>query len=271
LPETHSRTDKKPPVPPPVSAPAEPPPLPPDVETLETLSPLAWAGRGARHAISVPGVVLFAGYIGLGGLLHGVGFPFFAGMLSTLLIWALPAQVILAGGIGAGTALPALALAIGLSSLRLLPMTVAIAPFLRGHRRNFWAELLCSHYVAMTFWVEGLRLLPKIPGEGRVAFALGLGNALLAISLAGTAAGFFLAGELPPILAAGLLFLTPVSFSLMMIRNAGHDLMDWLALAAGLLSVPFVVGLSGGADLMISGIGGGTVAYLIGRFLRRRA
>ncbi|MEP9367016.1 AzlC family ABC transporter permease [Xanthobacter sp. VNH20] len=257
-------------MPPSFPAPAEPPPQPPDLVPALHRTTLGWAGHGARHAISVPGVVLFAGYVGLGGLLHGVGFPFFAGMLSTLLIWALPAQVILAGGIGAGTALPALALAIGLSSLRLLPMTVAIAPFMRGHRRSFWAELLCSHYVAMTFWVEGLRLLPKVPGEGRVAFALGLGNALLAISLAGTAAGFFLAGELPPALAAGLLFLTPVSFSLMMIRNAGRDLMDWLALGAGLLSVPFVVGLAGGADLMISGIGGGTVAYLIGRFLRRR-
>ncbi|MFG1464815.1 AzlC family ABC transporter permease [Xanthobacter sp. DSM 24535] len=216
-------------------------------------------------------MVLFAGYVGLGGLLHGIDFPFVAGMLSTLLIWALPAQVILAGGAAAGTALPALALAIGLSSLRLLPMTVAIAPYMRGHKRNFWLELLCSHYVAMTFWVEGLRLLPKLPSEGRLAFSLGLGNALLFISLAGTAAGYVLAGELPLRLAAGLLFLTPVSFALMMIRNAGRDLLDWLALAAGLASVPLVIGLAGGADLMISGIGGGTLAYLVGRYLRRRA
>lgn len=228
-----------------------------------------WYLQGARTALSVPGLVLLAGYVGYGGLLQAVDFPFFAGLVSTLLIWALPAQLILIGGLATGTGLVAIALAVMLSSLRLLPMVVSIAPYLRGTRRNTALELLCAHFVAMTVWVEGQRLLPKMPAEGRVPFVLGLGNALICISLLGTACGFIMAGELPKHLAIGLLLLTPISFSILMVRGAA-GVTDWMALALGFFTTPFVAGLSGGMDLMLSGIGGGTVAYVIGRMVRKR-
>lgn len=231
--------------------------------------PLGWFAHGVRCAISVPGFVLFFGYIGYGGLLHGVGFPLIAGVLSTFFIWALPGQVIMVGGLVSGTALPAVALAVALSSIRLLPMVVSIAPLMRGPRRSLAVDLLCAHFVAMTVWVEGQRLLPHLPLKGRTPFVLGLGLMLLVFSMTGTAAGFLLAGELPSSLAAGLLFMTPMSFTLLLIRGA-RDTTDWLALAFGTLTAPFVVGMSGGADLMITGFGGGTAAYLVGRWWRSR-
>lgn len=233
-------------------------------------STLGWFLHGARHGVSVPALVLFASYTGFGALLQGVGFPLGAGVLSTLLVWALPAQVILVGGLVAGTALPALAFAIALSSMRLLPMVVSVAPYMRGPRRSLLTELVCAHYVAMTLWVEGLRLLPHMPGEARVPFTLGLGNTLISISMAGTALGYLMAGSLSGPLAAVLLFLTPLSFSVLMVRNAGA-LTDWLALAAGFFIMHFTVTLGGGLDLLIAGVGGGSLAYAIGRWHRRRA
>jgi len=232
-------------------------------------SPLGWFLNGAWHGISVPALVVFASYTGFGALLHGIGFPLGAGLLSSLLIWALPAQVILVGGLAAGTALPALAVAVGLSSMRLLPMVVSVAPYMRGPRRSLPLELLCAHYVAMTVWVEGLRLLPHLPGEARVAFTLGLGNALLCASLVGTVLGYQMAGQVPAPLAAGLLFLTPLSFSVLMVRNAA-TLADALPLVAGFAIMPLTLGLDGGLDLLIAGVGGGTIAYTIDRIRRRR-
>lgn len=241
-------------------------PLPaasPEIEA-EFHSPRGWVLRGVRHAVSIPTLVLLASYIGFGALLRGSGFPIGAGVLSTLLIWALPAQVILVGGVVTGTALPALALAVGLSSMRFLPMTMSIAPYLRGTRRNLLVEVLCAHYVAMTMWLEGLRLLPHLPAEARLPFAMGMGNTYLGVSVLGTALGFFLAGEVPPLVALGLLFLTPLSFTILLVRNARIP-SEWLALAAGFGIAPFTVSLGGGLDLMIAGIGGGTLAYFIGR------
>lgn len=219
--------------------------------------------------ISVPALVLFASYLGFGAVLESVGFPIGAGLVSTLLVWALPAQLILIGGVAAGTALPALALAVGLSSMRLLPMVVSIAPYMRGPGRSLWRELLCAHFVAMTVWLEGLRLLPHLPGTAREPFVLGLGSMLVGVSVAGTLAGHAVAAELPGPLAAGLLLLTPLSFTILMVRNATLPT-DWLALAAGVSIAPLTLQLAGGMDLLIAGIGGGTLAFLGGRLLERR-
>lgn len=248
------------------------PPVSGDPDGMSVSSPrgpFGWFAHGGRCAISVPGIVLFAGYVGYGGLLHGVGFPFFAGVLSTFFIWALPGQVIMVGGLATATALPAVALAVALSSIRLLPMVVSIAPLMQGARRSLWKDLLCAHLVAMTLWVEGQRLLPHVPLNGRRPFVFGFGMMLLAFSMAGTATGFLLAGELPAPMGAALLFMTPLSFTLLLIRGA-RDATDWLALAFGMVTAPFVVGMSGGADLMITGFGGGTAAYLVGRWWRSR-
>lgn len=241
------------------------PPPRPDVHH----PPVVWFLKGVRTAASAPALVLFASYLGFGAVLQGMDFPIGAGIASTFLVWALPAQLIMVGGLAAGTALPAVALAVALSSMRLLPMVVSVAPYMRGPRRSLVWELVCAHYVAMTVWLEGLRLLPHLPGDARVPFTLGLGNALIAVSCLGTLTGFTMAGEVPLSLAAGLLLLTPLSFTVMMVRNAAAPT-DWLALAAGLVLMPLTLGLEGGLDLLITGVGGGTLAFAAGHVLERR-
>lgn len=221
-----------------------------------------------RGATAVPGLVLIAAYIGFGGLAHGLGIPFAPTLVSTLLVWALPAQVILVGGLGDGTALPALALAVGLSGVRLLPMVVSLMPLMRGRRPRLWLELICAHFVAVTMWVEALRQLPAVPTEGRPAYALGLGSGLTLMCVAGTTIGFYLMSGLPGPLAVGLLMLTPISFSILLVRNAAIP-MDWFAIAAGAVLAPLVAGSPGGLDLFWSGVGGGTIAFLAAEGLSR--
>ncbi|MDQ0510653.1 AzlC family ABC transporter permease [Ancylobacter amanitiformis] len=222
-------------------------------------------------ACAVPGFVLVATFIGFGGLMHDVGFPILAGLLSTLLVWALPAQVILVGGLGAGTSLPALALAVCLSGVRLMPMVVALMPLMRGPRPRLWRELLCAHFVAVTMWVEGFRLLPDVPEHARPVYSCGLGVGLTTLSMAGTAFGFYLTNALPGPLAVALLLLTPISFTILLVRNA-RQAVDWLAIALGAAISPLVANSPGGLDLFWAGVGGGTLAFLVARYgLRRRA
>lgn len=220
--------------------------------------------------MSAPGIVLFATYVGFGGLAHGIGFPLVATLLSTLLVWALPAQVILLGGLAAGNSLPAIALAVCLSGVRLLPMVVAILPLLRGRRARLGMELAGAHFVAVTMWAEGFRLLPAVPAAGRPMFGIGLGCGLVAMSTIGTGLGYQLTGALPGPLAVALLLLTPISFSILLVRNAATRT-DWLAIALGLALAPLVAGAPGGLDLFWSGVGGGTLAFVIGRLWKKRA
>ena len=76
--------------------------------------------------------------------------------------------------------------------------------------------------------------------------------------------GYYLAAELPPLLAGALLFLTPMSFLLSTARNA-KAMMDKLALVLGLLLGTILTATHVQLDLMWTGIGGGTLAYVIHR------
>ncbi len=80
-----------------------------------------------------------------------------------------------------------------------------------------------------------------------------------------TAIGFGLAANLPPLLAAAILALTPLTFLLSTARNA-HRLVDKLALALGLALYPLVQLLHTGVDIMISGVVSGTIAYAVHRW-----
>ena len=232
---------------------------------------LRWFFQGVWASFSVPGCVLVATFIGFGGLLHDIGFPIGAGVLSTVLIWALPAQVILVGGVASGASLPTLAIAVCLSGVRLMPMVVSLMPLMRGSKPRLLSELVCAHFVAVTMWVEGFRLLPKVEADGRPAFAIGLGAGLTTISAAGTALGFFLTHNLPGPLAVALLLLTPISFAILLVRNSRTPV-DWLAIGFGAVLSPLVANSSGGLDLFWSGVGGGTLAFLIARYgLGKRA
>lgn len=244
------------------------PPIPPAPAADSHTHHARWFFAGLRGSLHAPGMVLFATFIGFGGLAHGIGFPFWATLISTLFVWALPAQVILIGGLAAGNSLPAVALAVGLSGVRLMPLVVSMLPLLRGRRPHLVTELICAHFVAVTMWAEGFRQLPKVPVPERPAYGIGLGAGLTIHSTIATAIGYQLTGALPGPLALALLLLTPISFSILLVRNASSRT-DWLAIGCGLVLAPLVAGAPGGLDLFWSGVGGGTLAFIIGRLWRR--
>jgi predicted branched-subunit amino acid permease len=221
--------------------------------------------RGIRDALSLPAWVVGLSLLGVGGLARDVGHPAGAALLSTLLMWASPAQVILYGGIAAGAALPAIALAVCLSSIRLLPMTMSVLPLLRRPGHGIAVQLLAAHYVAVTVWVESLRRLPSMPEEQRFSYFLGFANATLAVSSLLTYFGYYLAGALPTPFAAGLLFLTPVFFTISLSAGA-RNVAGWSAIGMGFLVTPlFTMTIGRDFDLLATGVFGGTAAYLIGR------
>ncbi len=84
--------------------------------------------------------VLLGNYIGIGALAYEFGFSLPWMMLSTLLIWAAPAQVILISTLTTATLLE-VAIAVGLSSVRFLPMVAALVPVLK--RRSARGRSTC--------------------------------------------------------------------------------------------------------------------------------
>ncbi len=212
--------------------------------------------------------MLFGTFIGVGAFAHDSGFTLGWALASTLLIWAGPAQIILIATAHAGATSLESALAVTVSGIRLLPMVVAVLPMLRSSGTKTRQLLLPAHLVAVTVWVESFRLLPHVPRERRIAFMNGLGGGLVALSTVATGIGFGLAANLPAILAAGILALTPLTFLLSTARNA-HRLVDKLALAFGLALYPVLSLLHTGVDIMICGVTAGTLAYGVDRWRKR--
>lgn len=234
------------------------------------LTPAGWYRRGLRQSAALPAVILAATFIGIGSVCADFGMPLAWALLATLLIWAGPAHLILVNGLGTGGTWLAVGLTVGLSSVRLLPMVVSLLPYLRaGKQRHPLIMMLCAHMVAISLWVEGLRLLPGIDAEGRVPFFLGLATGLLTSATLATAAGYGLAGIIPHAFAAALLFLTPIFF-LLSLFTTSRALSDQLAIGIGFFGLPLATLAGDGLELLWAGLGGGTLAYGLARLRRAR-
>lgn len=221
--------------------------------------------RGLRVAFSVPAAVLFATALGFGALARDGGFTIGHAAFLTASMFAMPNQVILVDQLARNETIAAAALAVTLTAVRLLPMTVTVVPLLRGLRRRPLLELVAAHFVAITTWLEGNRRLPGFPAELRLAHFLGLGVAVAAVMLAGTLIGYGVAAGLPPLLTAALLFTTPLYFILSLIATS-RSTMDLAAVALGCGLAPLFYLLVPGFDLLVTGLVGGTLAHLWGRF-----
>lgn len=234
-------------------------------------SPSAAFGNGVKSALlSVFSIVLAGTYLGLGALAHDFGFTEWWFALSTVLVWAAPAQVILLSSLGTGATVVQAAVAVTLSAIRLLPMLVALLPLLRSKGTRFRDLLLPTHFTAISMWVESLRLLPGIALEFRIPFCNGLGVGYMGTALVFGFLGYYLAAGLPPLLAATLLFLTPMSFLMSTARNA-RMLVDWAAFGLGLVIGPLLVWYHVELDLMWTGVIGGALAYGLHRLRRAHA
>jgi predicted branched-subunit amino acid permease len=154
--------------------------------------------------------------------------------------------------------------------MRFLPMTLAILPLMRRPGQGLVTQIAAAHLVAVTTWVEGLRRMPKMPVPDRLPYFLGFALACIAVSAAATYVGFFLVGALPVPLAAALLFLTPVFFSVSLVAGA-QGTGDWTAILLGVgLAPAFNAVLGKDFDLLATGLIGGSAAYLVGRGRRGR-
>ena len=220
--------------------------------------------RGLGVALTVPGLILLASCFGFGALARDAGLSLFNAGLMMATLFALPAQVAFLDQLARGASLIAGAIAVTLTGIRLLPMVVTLMPLIRGETRPGVRTFVAVHGIAITAWMEGFRRLPAIPEELRLTHFLGISTGLILISVVGTLGGHIAAGALPTLLAATLLFLTPVYFMISLLATAGVAA-DRLAIVIGGVLGPLLYTIAPGFDLLLCGIIGGTIAYMAGK------
>lgn len=241
-------------------------------EPIDAQSPsgsFSWCLKGVRAAMSIPGLILASAFIGFAGLAREAGLTLAQTVFMTGIVWALPAKVVLVGAILAGNSLPAAAFAVALSSIRLTPMVVALVPEMRGPQTRKITLYLLSHFVAVTSWVLAMERLRTVPREMRTAYYLGLGGTLVLLNMVVVAVVFLLAGRLPPLVSAGLFFLTPIYF-LTSLWGSARETAGHVAMILGLGLGPLAHILVPEFDLVASGLVGGMLAYGFHLVAKRR-
>ena len=234
-----------------------------DEEAAATPGDAFW--RGLREFPLVPGIILLSAVMGFGALARDLGVELGPVVFSTAAIFALPAQVTLLTEQAQGASVLATAIAVALTSTRLLPMAVVLSPYLRGSRLPHWMLIPAIHFCAVTLWVTGVRRLPEIAPADRLPYYLGFAVPLYVLSLVTTTLGYVLAGEVPALIAATLFFLTPIYFILSMLQSAAKSTTDKFAMLLGVLIGPPIAVWAPGFDLLLAGLIGGGGAYAIGR------
>jgi predicted branched-subunit amino acid permease len=229
-----------------------------------------WFLAGMGAFFSLPALILMAAFVGFGGLAHASGVTLAQSVAMTGLIWALPSMVVLVGAIKAGTPLLATAIAVALSAVRLMPMTMALVPIVRDERTPKWLLYWFSHFVAVTAWVFGMTRLHALPRAGRAPYFVGFAMTLTVVNMGVTAVSWLVSTTLPPAAAAGLVLLTPLYFIVSLWRAAERAPTDRLALVIGMAVMPAAHALSPEFTLLITGFVGGTLAFVLGRWLERR-
>jgi predicted branched-subunit amino acid permease len=224
--------------------------------------------------LSVPSALLFATGLGFGALARDGGFSIAHTAFITATMFAAPNQVVLVDQLARNETLLAAAFAVTLAALRLLPMTVTIVPLLKGSRPRLVPATLLSvlavHFIAVSPWIESQRRLPALPPDLRLASHLGYGLAYWSVMVVGTVLGYLVAGSVPVMVTATLLFLTPIYFLLSLLATA-RVRMDFLAIGLGCALAPALYLALPGFDLLATGILGGTLAFLARRWGWRRA
>lgn len=226
----------------------------------------AWGVRSVASTILT--LVLFVTYLGIGALAHDTGFSLAWTLLSTLLVWAGPAQIIVITTLGSGATILQAAIAVTVSAVRLFPMVVSVLPMMRTPETKRRQLILAAHFTAVTLWVECHRFLPQVPRDKRIAFVQGLGTGLVSVSLCANTIGYFLAANLSQTLASAILLLTPLAFLFSTARNS-KEFADIAALALGLALYPIAAQMNSGLDILVSGVAAGTIAYGIHRWRAR--
>jgi predicted branched-subunit amino acid permease len=223
-----------------------------------TFRAFLWGMSSVRSTVLA--LVLFATYLGIAALAHDMHFSLAWTLLSTTLVWAGPAQIIVITTLGSGASIVQSAIAVTMSAVRLFPMVVSVLPLMRTPTTKRRELFFAAHLTAVTLWVECHRFLPQVPRERRIAFVHGLGCGLVSVCLCANTVGYFLAANLTQTLGAAILLLTPLSFLFSTARNS-REIADVVALVLGLVLYPLAARMNSGLDILVSGVVAGTIAY----------
>lgn len=220
----------------------------------------SWFLKGVLRLFSIPSLILISAFVGFGGLTREAGIPLWQLVFMVPTIWALPSHLLLVSGISLGTPILAVAAAVALAAIRMLPMTMALIPEIRTPHSKTWHLLAVSNMIAITAWVHTLQRAPEIPREGRLPYFTGFAAIMMVATTCAAALVHQLAAAFPVFVMAGLYFLTPLYFAISTWSTA-RVRAEHLALILGFCLGPLFYWIVPQANTLLAGLVAGLAAF----------
>lgn len=224
--------------------------------------------QGFKDALRAPVWVLCASMVGFGavGRTHDLSVGWM--VLTTLLIFALPGQILLMEMMLSGASWITTGLAVSLSSSRFVTMAVTLLP--RLDRADKTPRLYAHvHLMAMTSWAICMNRFDRMPPGSRLPFFLGFALPCWFLSVPATWLGHAMATHVPTAVTLALVMLNPLFFLLSF--AAAKPTSNRLAVVLGLLLGPLFYLWDEGSSLLLTGLVGGTLAFVISEHVAKRA
>ena len=214
--------------------------------------------KGSRS----PAIPLAACFIALGALLKDAGFNLQQSAASSLFTYALPGQLVMAESLVLGASLVNIFIAVWLVNFRLYPMTVSLFPLLKHKSQPRWKYYLSCHMIAVSSWLIMKDNYKKIDQKFRLDYWFGIGCGTLSAAVISTFLGYLISDYLTTEMMVGLAIVNPVYFLCMMI-GAMNNLKIIIAILSGTLLGPILYLVTPEWSILIAGIVGGSIAFLI--------
>lgn len=219
--------------------------------------------KALTDSISLPAFILFFTMMGFGSFARSAGFGWDMVAASVIFIWGLPGQLAMAELTATGQPLLAIIFACSLANARFLPMTVAFLPQVRRSDDGLGKLALLAQLLSINSWAMCMREFPRIAHHQRQRYYVGFALSILIAALLGALIGYHGSGWLPEPLILGLVFSSPLFFALVLsgVPTISHR----VAMLAGCALIPLMHHWLPSVDLLLTGLIGGTLAWLFGR------
>ena len=220
-------------------------------------------GLGSLKSFDSPAIALAASFIAIGALLKNIGFNIQQSILSTVLTYALPGQLVMAESFFIGASLVNIFLAVWLVNARLYPMTVSLMPLLKESSQPKWKYYLSCHFLAVSSWLIMKDRIKNVGQKDRIDFWIGIGIGTWSTAIIATIAGYLLSDYLSKDMVIGLAIVNPVYFACMMVgAMKSKSISSAVILGAILGPVLFIVLPEW--SILFGGTLAGTIAFFVG-------
>ena len=210
-----------------------------------------------------PAIALGCCFIAIGALLKNLGFNIQESIFSTMLTYALPGSLVMAESLLVGASLLNIFLAVWFVNARLYPMAVSLFPLMMHKNQPKWKYYFSCHFIAVSAWLIMKSNYKTVPKKQRIDFWIGIGSATWSVAVIGTFIGFYFSEYLNKDMMMGLAILNPVYFLCMMV-GASKTISVSLSVFLGTILGPLIYLFSPEWSILLAGVIGGTIAYVIG-------